>query len=95
LGLLFCEKAFALVEVFVPFDSKEPRRSLMRRESHKQTPDKMQTNRNGDCAPFVPGRMQTAARTPTPMKKKPTLVGTGLPVTFMAQFILCLSGRLS
>jgi hypothetical protein len=54
----------------------------------------MQTNRNGDCAPFAPDKMATAATTAKPMKKKPTLVGKGFPVTFMARSILSLSSQI-
>ena len=51
-------------------------------------PPKMQMYRRGDCAPLAPGRMRMAARRANPMKKMPTAVGTGFPVTFMARPIL-------
>jgi len=58
-------------------------------------PPKMHTNRNGDCALFAPDRMATAAKTAKPMKKKPTLAGTGFLVTLMARSILCPSRQLT
>ena len=55
-------------------------------------PPKMEI-RMGDCAPFAPGKMKAAARRAKPMKKMPTLVGTGFPVTFMARSILSRSSQ--
>ena len=58
-------------------------------------PPKMQIYRMGDCAPFAPVKMKAAARKAKPMKKMPTLVGTGFSVIFTARLILSRFGQLA